>query len=195
MLPLRRSYAVLSFTALLGGCAASDGTVDPRPGLVEPGSPALASLSSGPATRLINVMDACDGPSFNAAIGPGTCARAHGVPFNEFIAQLTAHQSADAWHSAPTQTDAWLGDALLAVNKGGEQHTFTRVAQFGGGFIDLLNQLSGTPHPAAECLNLPPTEFMSPGGTDTETLDTVGDVNYQCCIHPWMRTVVHVKAH
>ena len=119
MLPLPRRCAVLSLVALVGGCAATDGTVDPRPGIIEPGAQLLASRSSGATTRPINVMDACDGPSFNAAIGPGTCARDHGVSFNEFVAELTAHQSAGAWHNAPTQTDAWLGDALRATNKGG----------------------------------------------------------------------------
>jgi len=138
-------------------------------------------------------MDGCDLTTFNAAIGPGTCARNGGVHFQEFIAQLTAHQTAGAWHNAPAQTDASLGETLVAHNDGGETHTFTRVADFGGGFIDFLNQLAGTPVPAPECLGLPAAEFMAPGGTDSEVLDTVGDIKYECCIHPWMRTTVHVR--
>jgi hypothetical protein len=81
------------------------------------------------------MMDACDGPTFNLAVGPGTCSRNGGVSFSEFVALLTAHQSAGAWHNAPSQTDALLGDALIAVNNGGETHTFTRVANFGGGIV------------------------------------------------------------
>jgi hypothetical protein len=49
---------------------------------------------------------------------------------------------------APSQTDSWLGDALVAVNNGGEMHTFTRVANFGGGVVPFLNGLAGTPNVA-----------------------------------------------
>ena len=34
---------------------------------------------------------------------------------------------------------------------GGEAHTFTQLKQFGGGFVDALNQASGNPVPAPEC--------------------------------------------
>jgi hypothetical protein len=157
------------------------------------GSQPLGIAHSGPTTRLINMMDACDGPSFNLAIGPGTCSRNGGVNFSEFVAQLTANQSAGAWHNAPSQTDAWLNDSLVAANKGGEMHTFTRVASFGGGIVPFLNQLAGTPTVAPEC----ETEnvFVPPGGTDTESLDQTGEIKFQCCIHPWMRTTVLVQSH
>jgi plastocyanin len=142
--------------------------------------------------RRITMMDACDGPTFNAAIGPGTCARDHGVSFSEFVAQLTAHQFAGAWHNAPSQTDARLGDSLVAYNNGGEVHTFTRVASFGGGVVPFLNDLSGTPTVAPECTA--ETQFVPPGGTDTDSLNQTGELKFQCCIHPWMRTTVMVKA-
>jgi len=145
------------------------------------------------STRRVTMMDACDGPTFNLAIAPGTCSRNGGVNFSEFVAQLTAHQSAGAWHNAPSQTDAWLGDGLVAVNNGGEVHTFTRVADFGGGIVPFLNTLSGTPIVAPEC-NAEGT-FVPPGGSDSETLDKTGELKFQCCIHPWMRTTVLVKSH
>ena len=153
----------------------------------------IAPMSAEPMSRQITMMDACDGPTFNAAIGPGTCVRNGGVNFSEFIAQLTAHHSAGAWRNAPSQTDAWKGDSLIAVNKGGETHTFTRVAEFGGGIVPLLNDLTGTPDVAPECT----TEgtFVPPGGTDSESLDQTGELKFQCCIHPWMRTTVLVKSH
>jgi len=143
--------------------------------------------------RQISLMDACDGPTFNLALGPGTCSRPGGVSFSEFVAQLTAHQSAGAWHNAPSQTDAFVGDELLAVNKGGEVHTLTRVATFGGGVVPFLNDLSGTPTIAPECTT--ETNFVPPGGTDTDALDQTGELKFQCCIHPWMRTTVRVKSH
>ena len=158
-----------------------------------PSSVVAGTASAGRTTRQVSMMDACDGPTFNAAIAPGTCTRNGGVSFSEFVAQLTAHQSAGAWHNAPSQTDAWLGDALIAVNKGGEVHTFTRVANFGGGIVSFLNDLSGTPTIAPECST--ETTFVPPGGADSESLDKTGELKFQCCIHPWMRTTVLVKSH
>ena len=172
--------APLQPSAYSGGAAASAQSSIP-----------IATMSAGPSTRQVTMMDACDGPTFNAAVGPGICARNGGVSFSEFIAQLTAHQAVGAWHNAPSQTDAWKGDSVIAVNNGGETHTFTRVAQYGGGIVPFLNDLSGTPNVAPECT----TEgtFVPPGGSDTETLDQAGELKFQCCIHPWMRTTVQVK--
>jgi len=154
---------------------------------------AVSNVSAGPSTRLVTMMDACDGPTFNAAIGPGTCSRNGGVNFSEFVAQLTAHQFVGAWHNAPSQTDAALGDSLIARNNGGEVHTFTRVASFGGGIVPFLNDLSGTPTVAPECSA--ETTFVPPGGTDSESLNQTGELKFQCCIHPWMKTTVLVKSH
>jgi plastocyanin len=150
-----------------------------------------ANVSAGPATRQVGMFDACDAPSFTQA--GIDCARNHGMPFPQLIAQLVAHQFAGAWHFAPSQTDAKLGDAVIAVNKGGEVHTFTRVASFGGGIVPELNALAGTPTIAPECSS--ETTFVPPGGTDTETLDQTGELKFECCIHPWMRTTVLVKSH
>jgi hypothetical protein len=154
---------------------------------------AVSAVSAGPSTRLVTMMDACDGPTFNAAIGPGTCSRNGGVPFAEFVDQLTKHQFVGAWHNAPAQTDAWLGDSLIARNNGGEVHTFTRVASYGGGVVPFLNDLSGTPNVAPECTT--ENDFVPPGGTDSENLNQTGELKFQCCIHPWMRTTVLVKSH
>src|SRR5919197_1179766 len=151
-------------------------------------------LRSGPdvhasaSTRLVSMKDACDPATFNAAIGPGTCVdREGGVSFSQFIGELTRTQKAGAWHFAPMQTTARAGQTLLAVNRGGEVHTFTRVAAFGGGIVPPLNNLSGNPVPAPECLNLDPDDFVAPGGTYEEVLSEPGTQQFQCCIHPWMR--------
>lgn len=187
-------YSVLASLALLTvACDNAGRVVDPSTHTMSAAG-SLPLMSAGPNARRVSVMDACDGPTFNAVIGPGTCARNGGVPFLEFVAQLTAHQTAGAWHNAPPQTDAWVGETLVAHNDGGEVHTFTRVAQFGGGVVPFLNALAGTPNVAQECLGLPPAEFMAPGGTDSEVLDQAGDIKFECCIHPWMRTTVHVRS-
>jgi hypothetical protein len=116
------------------------------------------------------------------------------VPFDVFIAQLTKHQFAGAWHFAPGVVNVQLGQTLVARNNGGEVHTFTEVEHFGGGIVPLLNELSGNPDPAPECLALTGSDFIPPGGTTSDDEDESGTELYQCCIHPWMRTVVHVRA-
>ena len=174
-------------------CGNPGSSTRPATGLTAPTAVPSSVASAGPMTRLITMMDACDGPTFNLAIGPGTCIRNGGVNFSEFLAQLTAHQSVGAWHNAPSQTEAWLGDSLIATNNGGETHTFTRVAAFGGGIVPFLNNLAGTPNEAPECGT--ETTFVGPGGNDTESLDQSGELKFQCCIHPWMRTTVLVKSH
>jgi len=189
------AVVVASFVA----CGSPGTTAGPQPqaaglALTAPSTISVSSTASaGPGVRLVTMMDACDGPTFNLAVGPGTCSRGAGVNFSEFVTQLTAHQSVGAWHNAPSQTDASLGDALTAVNNGGEVHTFTRVANFGGGIVPFLNTLAGTPIEAPECAS--EGTFVLPGGTDSETLNQEGTLKFQCCIHPWMRTTVLVKSH
>jgi hypothetical protein len=144
----------------------------------------------GAKQRLIQMMDACDPESFNAAIGAGTCSRQGGLDFTKFLALLGKHQQVGAWHFAPSTVNARVGQELVASNGGGEVHTFTEVEEFGGGILPLLNTLSGTPVPAPECLALAAGDFVPPGGTFTDEVEEVGTERYQCCIHPWMRTVV-----
>lgn len=154
---------------------------------------AVAAASQGRENVMVNVHDACDGDTFNAIIGPGTCTRNGGVTFDEFVAQLTAHGSAGAWHFAPGVANATVGETLLASNTGGEVHTFTEVAEFGGGIVPFLNQLAGTPDVAPECNALEADDFVAPGGTYKETIDHKGTLKFQCCIHPWMRLEATVR--
>lgn len=143
--------------------------------------------------RLVNMKDACDPQTFNAALGPGTCTRQGGVSFSEFIAQLTRHRDVGAWHFAPPSMTARVGHTLLAVNRGGEVHTFTEVEEFGGGIVPELNQLSGQTTVAPECEELDADDFVPPGGTFADEVEHTGTERYQCCIHPWMRLTVQVK--
>lgn len=153
------------------------------------GEPADASQ----AVRRVTMMDACDPATFNAALGDGTCVSRHGgVKLDDFIAQLTNNQKAGAWHNAPPEMTAKEGVTLLAINNGGEVHTFTRVAAFGGGRVPLLNQLSGNPNVAPECNELEGDDFVPPGGTYQEEVTSAATQLFMCCIHPWMRTTVHV---
>jgi hypothetical protein len=163
------------------------------------GSSGTGGSSGGPAgaplpARQILMMDACDPTTFNAAIEPGTCVQRHGgVKFDQFIAELTRNQKAGAWHFAPPNTTAREGQTLVATNHGGEVHTFTRVQEFGGGIVPLLNQLSGNPDIAPECTRLDADDFVPPDGTYEEEVGSEETQLFECCIHPWMRTVVHTE--
>ena len=179
--------ALLFFVAT----ACSDQTVAPEHRMsAADASPSASSIVSGGSDRMVSMMDACDHDSFTAQ--GIECARNGGVQFGDLIAQLIAHQSAGAWHNSPSQMDAKVGLTLLAVNKGGEVHTFTKVAHFGGSIVPELNPLLGNVPPAPECLA--EHNFVAPGGTDADDVVQSGTTLYQCCIHPWMRTVVNGRS-
>jgi plastocyanin len=158
-------------------------------------APATAMAAGGHAQRAISIMDACDPDSFNAAVGAGACARDGGVRFEDFIELLRRHQSVGAWHFTPLQARMDVGDVLLAVNHGGETHTFTEVEEFGGGIVPMLNELSGNTRVAPECSALQKEDFIPAGGSSRETEEEEGVEKYQCCIHPWMRAEVRVGKH
>jgi hypothetical protein len=155
----------------------------------------------------INVRDYCDPPTFNAAVGSGTCVRdtTNGsITFAGFVAELGADKSVGAWRFAPDHAKVEEGATLNLQSLAGETHTFTRVKKFGGGFVAFLNTASGTPTPAPECAQMvngnlvpqPPSAdniFISAGGSASTTL-THGEVaRFQCCIHPWMRLTITPK--
>jgi plastocyanin len=180
----------LLLAAVLTGCAALLG------GCEDAGRPMAPVLSTQSAVareeRLVTMVDACDPQTFNAA--NVSCVRSGGVTFQRFLELLRKHHTMGAWHFTPGTVNARVGQTLVAVNQGGEVHTFTEVEKFGGGVIDVLNGLSGNPDPAPECQNLPAGKFIAPGATDTDELEEPGIEHYQCCIHPWMRLNVHVRS-
>ena len=75
-------------------------------------------------------------------------------------------------------------------NRGGRAHTFTEVADFGGGFVPPLN---GALITAPECANPGTLTFVPCGGSETVTGLDAGLHKFQCCIHPWMRGAVKVN--
>jgi hypothetical protein len=191
----RRYVLSMAIAALtLAACEAPSGP--PNLAVTSSRASSHANPSTGTNDRLVNMMDACDSATFAIGTGdPAGCTRKHGVPFDQFIAELQRTGIAGAWHNAPPEMTVRVGATLVAVNRGGEVHTFTKVAKFGGGIVPILNQLSGNPVPAPECLNLPPSEFIPPGAADRDdTISAPGTTLYECCIHPWMRTVVHAKS-
>jgi plastocyanin len=183
--------ALVSVAALQAACTDSGTVTRPSPTAA---ADARASAEAG-GVRRHEMHDASAPMSFNAVLGAGTCTRSGGMKFDRFIAQLTKHGSVGAWRFAPSELDARVGQTLMAINRGGEVHTFTEVEEFGGGIVPMLNQLSGNTAVAPECLALEADDFIPPGGNDADdTVEEVGTEMYQCCIHPWMRTIVHGKA-
>jgi plastocyanin len=154
-----------------------------------------AGASAAAGTRQVQALDDCDPVTFNAAVGPGTCVGDGSTTFSEFIAQLLAQGRAPAWRFAPGQLKLAAGGTLAANNRGGEDHTFTEVASFGGGCIQALNSLLGLT-PVPECAGFPGGAFAAtlvpPGGTVTTKPLTPGVHRFECLIHPWMRTTVTV---
>ena len=187
-----RFTPVLAAVALAAIQLACSGDTAPIPAPTAPlAARAGAAASDQLGPRRIEILDACDPTSFNAAIGAGTCSRPGGMSFDQFIAQLTKHGSVGAWTFAPANNVTGReGQVLLAINRGGEVHTFTEVEEFGGGIVPLLNQLSGNTTVAPECLALAPDDFIPPGGSDSDDEVESGTEKYQCCIHPWMRVTV-----
>jgi hypothetical protein len=193
-------------TAFVFGCSPS--TESPTSPSATPSDSRADAATSGPASasattmaagghgqRAVTMMDACDPDSFNAALGAGTCTRKGGILFANFLDLLRDHQSVGAWHFTPPQAAMNVGDVLLAVNHGGETHTFTEVEEYGGGIVPMLNELSGLTTVAPECQALQPGDFIPAGGSSSETEEEEGVEKYQCCIHPWMRAEVRVGKH
>jgi len=189
-------------TAFVVGC--NDSSKSPAgPSAIASLGTGATALDSGPATTLgtvgrtqtvVDMRDACDPETFNAVLGAGACVRNGGVTFENFLELLSRHHSVGAWNFTPRQAHIGVGDVLTALNKGGETHTFTEVEEFGGGIVADLNQRMGLTTVAPECNPLTLT-FIPAGGSSSETEDEEGVEKYQCCIHPWMRTELHISAH
>ena len=155
------------------------------------GGDSIVDAANG--ANMVIIRDECDPATFNAALGPGACARQGNVTFDRFMNELTTTQRVTAWQFVPPLFTVRVGQSITVQNQGGEVHTFTRVSQFGGGVVPELNTASGNRVPAAECVTLPSTAEIASGGWASVPPDsTVGTAHYQCCIHPWMRTTVHV---
>jgi len=194
----------------------------------KPASAALnagAKSGSGPQTKTIRIWDACDPESFDAAVKPGTCIPGHHgqTKFEDFLGELDLDQIAGGWRFNPllnttdgafklVQLQLEPGDHISLQNVGGETHTFTKVAEYGGGFFDPLNGRTGNPTPAPECArvladgSLAPqpesdtNQFVEAATTEAGPLAgtpvlPLGVTHWQCCIHPWMRINVAVREH
>jgi len=155
---------------------------------------AAGTASASNVERHVNVLDDCDATTFNAVLGPGACTKEDGTTFETFIGQLLAMGRAPAWRFAPDALELPAGGVIDAYNRGGEFHTFTEVANFGGGCVKDLNDLVGLT-PVPECANAG-VLFATTGVAPRNEVETPalgpGVHRFECLIHPWMRTTVTV---
>jgi hypothetical protein len=142
--------------------------------------------------KRIVLRDDCD-PTDTGWAPTGGCLRKRGnVGFAAFNAAansplamaVVGHQ---AWRNDPSYLVVEEGASVRVRNAGGRRHTFTEVAAFGGGNVPPLNKGLA---PALEC---PLSIGVLPGESTKLTGLAVGDHLFQCCLHPWMRTVIKVK--
>jgi hypothetical protein len=189
-----RFTAVAVSAVALAALACSDSAPPTTPSLANKQIVGTSADRSADDARTLRMYDSCDPATFNAVFNdPTICIKQGHVPFDRFIAELTRTQRAAQWRFAQQNVELTPGTNVFALNEGGEVHTFTRVAQFGGGILPLLNDLSGNPTPAPECTTLEADDFVAPGALYTAELNTDAVQHFQCCIHPWMRADITLK--
>ena len=176
------------------------------------GAALSAGLLTGPATaggsERVDVRDDCDAASFNAVLGPDGCDPRFGgdTTFQELFAAVEGEKGDRAmkdgrllgWRNNPVVT-VDRDESLRAVSRAGEFHSFSRVDELSGGCVDELNAPLGLPlvgQPGNNCATLATAHGhpLPPGGEVRISRRelTRGENLYQCLIHPWMHTTVHV---
>lgn len=195
-----RFVALSTLAMLIAACSDSSSrspTASTAPSLADRSQAGIAARESeadDADSRTVRMRDECDPTTFDAALqDPNACVGSGHVTFDRFVGELTKSKKAPQWRFDPSVVELDPQRTLLAVNRGGEVHTFTRVAKFGGGIVPFLNNLSGNPIAAPECLTLEGDDFVAPGGTYTAELSTDRLQHFQCCIHPWMRADVRMR--
>ena len=167
---------------------------------------AAAAFADGDGERF-RVRDDCDPATFNSGppTGPGLgiiCNPAFDgdQTFTDFIDEIRQTQQAEHWRFEPDRTTVDRGERTTIESRAGEFHTFTKVADFGGGVVPVLNNLSHAGATRPECLAAPgPTNIGVPDGARLNgprggSADLPkGTTKWQCCIHPWMRSTITVR--
>jgi plastocyanin len=145
------------------------------------------------------VLDECDPATFNAALGPDFCKNVTlgaSTKLADLFAKAAAGTPDPGWDFEPDALKVKEGTSLNVFDQGGEPHTFTEVAQFGGGFIPPLNAPGETvvPECAGGFANVAVARTRILQGSQLQVVGlSKGIHHFQCCIHPWMRTEVEVK--
>jgi plastocyanin len=154
-----------------------------------------------PVPAQVVALDECDPATFNAAnaVGPDFCknvALGASTQFSTLFAEAQAGNPDPKWDFEPDTLTVNEGTPIIAVDEGGEPHTFTEVARFGGGFIGGLNGPNETTAP--ECaggfstVEVARTRVLQGSQLQVAGLSK-GEHFFQCCIHPWMRVKIEVR--
>jgi plastocyanin len=146
---------------------------------------------------MVKARDACDPATFNAALGPDACVDGGTVTFDAFIDRLIRTGDHPLWRFTPGTATVPAGQTIPVSNVGGELHTFSRTDEFGGGFVEELNELLGLDQIADGCTQPPGATnlFLAPGESGTISTAALGSGTHRflCCIHPWMRATYRVQ--
>jgi plastocyanin len=162
------------------------------------GATFAAAQENSPSLAQVVALDECDPTTFNAALGSDFCknvALGAFTTFDNLFAEAAAGTPDPNWDFEPDTLRIKQGTILSVVDQGGEPHTFTEVAQFGGGFVTGLNHGEAT---VLECANgfsnlaVAKTRILQGSHIEVTGLKK-GEHRFQCCIHPWMRMTVDVK--
>jgi hypothetical protein len=160
-----------------------------------------SAMAQGNNVVQIVALDECEPDSFNAALGPDFCRNValaklgFATTKDDLFTKAAAGTPDPGWDFEPDSVVKRRGTVLSVVNQGGEPHTFTEVAKFGGGFVDGLNHGEDM---VPECvggfanLNVARTRILQGSRLDVTHLSK-GKHLFQCCIHPWMRVEVDIK--
>src|SRR5262249_2500247 len=159
-----------------------------------------------PRAAQIVALDEGHPVSFHPAVGEEGTGFCHNVTLyglglhfetslGSLVGQANSGTPDPAWDFEPDQLTIAKGTTVSVVDQGGEPHTFTEVAQFGGGFVPDLNHGQDT---IPECLGgfkniaVARTRILQGSRLDVTGLSK-GKHLFQCCIHPWMHVEVDVK--
>jgi plastocyanin len=188
---MKTSTAFLAACLLFAGASISVAQVNPQH--------ESAPSRGGSRSAQIVALDECDPATFNALLGPDFCknvALGASTTLSDLFAKAAGGQPDPGWDFEPDTLKVEQGTELSVVDQGGEPHTFTEVAHFGGGFIDGLNAPGDTVVP--ECsggfgnVAVARTRILQASTFKVSDLPK-GTHYFQCCIHPWMRVKVEVK--
>ena len=160
-----------------------------------------AAMEEYPRVAQVVALDECDPATFNApsAGGPDFCrnvALGASTKFADLFAAAQKDNPDPKWDFEPDALTIKKGTILSVVDQGGEPHTFTEVAKFGGGFIPGLNAPGEDTVP--ECnggfsrVEVARTRILQGSQLQVTGLEK-GEHYFQCCIHPWMRMKIDVK--
>lgn len=154
---------------------------------------ATSPASDDGGSAHIAIRDDCD-PRDPGWAAVGGCSLHRGdVGVAEFFGELDSPLAAavighQAWRNDPPYLEILAGDTIKVANKGGRPHTFTEVAQWGGGKVPVPPLNEGLTM-APEC---PASVDLAPGDRTKLSGLAPGNHRFICCIHPWMRALVKV---